>query len=122
MGALGARTKLWICSLKEYHQKLFRTNGVLASKNTLKKPPPTIFQKWGGYPKPLMVSVIREKLPPWYKIKSGHLTSAFLGAHKWAKVLRTLYVLGGLQTRGRNQKWLPHPCLLGGPQVGGCAT
>ena len=24
--------------------------------------------------------------------------------------------------RGRNQNWLPHPCLLGGPQLGGNAT
>ena len=23
---------------------------------------------------------------------------------------------------GQNQNWLPHPCLLGGPQVGGNAT
>ena len=25
-------------------------------------------------------------------------------------------------TRGENQKWLPHPCLLGGPKEGGNAT
>ena len=40
---LGARTKLWMCSPKEYHQKKFRRNGVSASKNTLKTPPQTIF-------------------------------------------------------------------------------
>ena len=26
----------------------------------------------------------------------------------------------GPQQRGQNQKWLPHPCLLGGPKEGGC--
>ena len=56
------------------------------------------------------------------KIKSGCLSLACLGAHKWAEVLRNPDVLGGPQTRGQTQKWLPHHCLLGGPQVGGCAT
>ena len=50
------------------------------------------------------------------KIRSGSLNSAFLGAHKRAKVLCNLCILGGPQTRGQNQKWLPHPCLLWGPQ------
>ena len=35
----GAMTKLWMCNPKEYHQKIFRKNGVSASKNTLKTPP-----------------------------------------------------------------------------------
>ena len=25
---------------------------------------------------------------------------------------------GGHQTRGKNQKWLPHPCVPGGPKRG----
>ena len=29
-------------------------------------------------------------------------------------MLRKLCILTGPQTRGQNQKWLPHPCLLGG--------
>ena len=29
--------------------------------------------------------------------------------------------LGGSQTREQNQKWRPHPCLLGGPHVGAIA-
>ena len=49
------------------------------------------------------------------KIRSGYLTPTFLGAHKWAEVLRNPCVLGGPQKRGQNQKWLPHPCLLGVP-------
>ena len=52
------------------------------------------------------------------KIRSGCLNPAFLGAHKWAEVLCNRCILGGRQTRGQNQKWLPQPCLLGGPQVG----
>ena len=40
---LGARTKLWMCSPKEQHQKKNRTNDVCASKNSLKTPPRTIF-------------------------------------------------------------------------------
>ena len=38
---LGARTKLWMCSPKEYHKKIC-TNDVCASKITLKNPPRTI--------------------------------------------------------------------------------
>ena len=48
---LGARTKLWMCSPKEYHQKIrgdFRRNGVSALKNTLKTPPQSIFVKKRG--------------------------------------------------------------------------
>ena len=39
-------------------------------------------------------------------------------------MLRNPYILGGpqRQARGENQKWLPHPCLLGGPKEGGSAT
>ena len=52
------------------------------------------------------------------KIRSGCLNPAFLGAHKRAKMLCNLCILRGPQTRGQNQKWLPQPCLLGGPQEG----
>ena len=48
---LGARTKLWMCSPKEYHKKN-RTNDVSASKNTLKTPPRTIFKKRRGVQNP----------------------------------------------------------------------
>ena len=47
VAALRARTKLWMCSPKEYHQKFFHRNGVSASKSTLKNPPQTIFKKGG---------------------------------------------------------------------------
>ena len=39
-----------------------------------------------------------------HNIKNGYLILAFPGAHKWAEVLGNPYVLGGLQTRGQNQK------------------
>ena len=56
------------------------------------------------------------------KMRSGCLTPTFSGAHKWAELLRRPYILGGAQKWGSDQKWLPHPCLLGGPQVGRIAT
>ena len=57
------------------------------------------------------------------KIKSGYLTYALSGAHAWAEVLRQSCILGDPQKQGgQNQKWQPHTCLLGGPQVGGNAT
>ena len=49
------------------------------------------------------------------KIRSGCLTPAFPGAHKWVEVQCNPYVSGGPQKKGGNQKWLPHPWLLGGP-------
>ena len=52
------------------------------------------------------------------KIRIGCITSAFSRAQKRGKVLRNPYVLGGPQTRGHNQKWPPHPCLLGVPKEG----
>ena len=61
---LGARTKLWMCSPKEQHQKKNRTNDVCASKNTLKTPPRTIFKKGGGFSKPPTVSDFSETPPP----------------------------------------------------------
>ena len=56
--------------------------------------------------------------------RSGCLTSAFYGAQKRAEVIRNPCSLRGPQrhAQGENGKWLPHPCLLGGPQEGGSAT
>ena len=51
------------------------------------------------------------------KIKSGYLTLAFSGAHKWVEVLNNPCFLGGSQTRGQNPRCIPHPNLLWGPQV-----
>ena len=69
------------------------------------------------------------------KIRSGCLTFAFSGAHKRAEMLRNPCILGNLQRQARgtkpevvpnkqeqNQKWLPHPCLPGGPKEGENAT
>ena len=55
-----------MCSPKEYHQKHFRTNGVSASKNTLKTPPQTIFKKGGGS-KPPTLSDFLEPPSPGFK-------------------------------------------------------
>ena len=57
------------------------------------------------------------------KIRSGSLTLAFSGAHKWVEMLRHPCILGEPQNKGgQNQKWEPHPCLLGSPKKGGNAT
>ena len=86
------------------------------------------------------------------KIRMGCLTLAFWGAHKWAEMLRHPCILGDPQTkgnkiriacltpasgrkccitpafsgipkqRGTKHNWLPKPCFLGSPQVGGNAT
>ena len=40
----------------------------------------------------------------------------------WVELLRNPLILEGPQQMGQSQNWLPHPCLLGGPQVGGIAT
>ena len=50
------------------------------------------------------------------KITIGCLTPAFSGAHKRAEVLCNPYILGGPQRQARveDQKWVPHPCFLGG--------
>ena len=57
-----------------------------------------------------------------YKTRSGYLTPAFLGAQKWAEMLRNACILGGPQQKGQTQKWLPHPCLLRGQKEGGNAA
>ena len=56
------------------------------------------------------------------KFGTGYITPAFLGAHNWAKSQHYPCVFGGPPKRGQNQKWLHHPYLLGGPQVGDFAT
>ena len=38
------------------------------------------------------------------KIRSGNITPAFLGAHKWAELLRNPCVLAGPKKSGQNQK------------------
>ena len=68
------------------------------------------------------------------KIKTGYLTPAFSGAQKRAEMLCYPCIHGDPQRQARgtksevvpnkgeqNQKWLPQPCLLGGPKEGGNA-
>ena len=65
-------------------------------------------------------------------MRSGCLTRAFSGAQKRAEMLRHPCILRDPQRQARraksqmvpkkgerNKKWLPHPCLLGGPKEGG---
>ena len=54
------------------------------------------------------------------KSSTGYLTTAFLRAPKRTELRRNPCVLTG-QALGENQKWLPQPCLLGGPEEGGSA-
>ena len=58
------------------------------------------------------------------KIRRGYLNAAFSGGQKRAEVLRNPCILEGPQRQapGQNQKWTPHPSLLGGPQEGGIAA
>ena len=67
-----------------------------------------------------------------HKIRSGHLTPAFLGAQKRAERLRHPCILGDPQTKGdkirsgcltpafsgaeKRAEMLRHPCIPGGPQ------
>ena len=46
------------------------------------------------------------------EIRSGCLNPASSGAHKRAEVLRNPCILGSPQTRGQNQKWMPHPGVI----------
>ena len=52
------------------------------------------------------------------KIRSGYLTPAFSGAQKRVERLRHSCILRIPNKGEQNQKWLPHPCLLGGPKRG----
>ena len=61
---LVARTKLWMFSPKEQHQKKYRTNDVCASKNTLKTPPRTILKKGGGFQNPPRYRISQKPPPP----------------------------------------------------------
>ena len=57
------------------------------------------------------------------KIRIGYLTLAFSGAQKRAQMLCHPCILGASPNNGeQNQKWLPHPYLLGGPKEGGNVT
>ena len=69
------------------------------------------------------------------KTRNGYLTPAFSGAQKRSEMLRHPCILGDPQRQARgaksdvvpkkgeqDQKWLPQPCLLGGPKEGGNAT
>ena len=56
------------------------------------------------------------------KFRNGCLTLAFSGAHMWGELLHNPYILGGPQTMERNQNWVPHPCPLESPQMGGNAS
>ena len=59
-----------------------------------------------------------------HKIIIGYLTPTISGAQKGTELLRDPCILGGLQrqVRGPNWSWLPHPCLLGGPEGDGSAA
>ena len=58
-----------------------------------------------------------------HEIRRGYLTPPLSGGQKRVELLRKPRILGGpqRQTRGQNQKWLPHPCLIGAPKEGGVA-
>ena len=60
---LGARTKLWMCSPKEYHEKKFAQMMCLRRKTPL-KPPQTIFKKrGGGFKTPHAIGFLRTPPP-----------------------------------------------------------
>ena len=59
--------------------------------------------------------------------------SAILSSNEWHNDMNPAFIstimapnfktrLGVPNRRGQNQKWLHHPCLLGGPKMGGLAT
>ena len=77
---------------------------------------------WNGYATPTFLGGPNAKRGD--KIRSGCLTPAFPGAQKRVELLATQAFSGGWQrqARGQNHKWLPHPCLLGGPKEVGFAT
>ena len=55
------------------------------------------------------------------KIRSGYLTLACRGPKRGRKCYIAPAFSGVLNKGEGNQKWLPHPCLLGGPKEGGNA-
>ena len=57
-----------------------------------------------------------------YKIRRGCLTLAFLGPTP-GQICDVTPAFSGTPNKGdQNQKWLPHPCLVGGPKEGANAT
>ena len=56
------------------------------------------------------------------KIRSGYLTLPSMGRKRGRKCYIAPAFSGVPNKRHENQKWLPHPCLLGGPKEGGNAT
>ena len=60
---LGARTKLWMCSPKQYHEKKFAQMMFVCRKTPL-KPPLRPFFKKGGFSKPPTLSDFSEPPPP----------------------------------------------------------
>ena len=76
---------------------------------------------WNCYATPTFSGVPNAKHRD--QIRSGYLTPAFSGAQKRSELRCNPYILGvpQRQARGQNQKWLPHPYLLGGLEEGGSA-
>ena len=67
-------------------------------------------------------SILRDLQIKGDKIRSGYRTSAFSeGPKEGGNATSPLHSRGFPNIRGQNQKWLPHRCLLGGPQVCGNA-
>ena len=79
------------------------------------------------------MSPLHSRRSPTYgdKTKNGCLTPAFSGPQNRAEMLDQSYILGDPQGKAQgvkskvvpnkgkeNQKWLPHPRLLGGPKQG----
>ena len=77
-----------------------------------------------------MPKACKQVLHPW-AIETMHLiifllvVTQFLTINKWHGSMDATLVGAiiheGPQQRGQNQKWLPHPCLLGNPKEGGSA-
>ena len=66
---LGARTKLWMCSPKEQHQKKI-AKMICVRRKTPLKPPLGPFLKKGGVSKPPTVSDFSNPPPPWFTSSS----------------------------------------------------
>ena len=59
-------------------------------------------------------------MPSAENITSGSLNPTFSEAHDRAELLRNPCILGGSmrEEHRHNEKWPPHPCLLGGQEEG----
>ena len=62
---LGARTKLWMCSPKEQHQKKIAQMMCVRRETPFKPPLGPFLKKGGGFSKPPRVSDFSETPPPW---------------------------------------------------------